>query len=135
MTAKRYKKPTAVEIRNSPGKGRGVFATEDIAKGAVIEKAPVVVIPKRDVDRALSTFLQYYAFQTDDGRGCVVGLGWVAIINDGGRRANCEFFVTRNALTIKATRRIRAGEEVLADYGWSKAEWARALEQKSAKSQ
>jgi SET domain-containing protein len=127
LASKRYKRPTAVEIRYSPGKGRGVFATRDIAAGDVIECAPALTIPKQDIDHALATFLKFYVFQTDDGRNYVVGLGWVSIINDGGRKANCEFFVTRDALAIKATRRIRSGQEVLSDYGWNKAEWARAL--------
>jgi SET domain-containing protein len=127
LAEKRYKRPESVEIRYSPGKGRGVFATCDIAKGDVIEAAPALTIPKQDIDHVLATFLQCYVFQTDDRRNYVVALGWVSIINDGGRKANCEFFVTRDTLVIKALRRIRAGQEVLANYGWTKAEWARAL--------
>jgi SET domain-containing protein len=127
LSGKRYKRPESVEIRASPGKGRGVFATRDIAKGDVIEAAPALTIPKEDIDHVLATFLQCYVFQTDDRRHYVVALGWVSIINDAGRRANCEFFVTRDMLVIKASRRIRSGQEVLTDYGWSKADWARAL--------
>ena len=127
LSAKRYKRPTGVEIRYSPGKGRGVFATRAIARGEVVETAPALTIPKSDVDHALATFLQYYVFQTDDGKHYVVGLGWVSIINHGGRKANCEFFVTRDTLSIVATRPIKAGSEVLSDYGWTKAEWAKAL--------
>ena len=37
-----------IELRNVPGKGRGVFATQNISKGDEIERVPVLVMPAQD---------------------------------------------------------------------------------------
>ena len=37
-----------VEIRTSPGRGRGVFTREPIAPGTLIEAAPVIILPAAD---------------------------------------------------------------------------------------
>jgi hypothetical protein len=101
---------------------RGVFATGRIRRGEVIEVAPVLVVPRHEVSTLLSSFLGQYFFETDRKGGCVLGLGWTSLLNHG-PEPNTVFFVTRKALTLKATRSIRSGEELTLCYGWSKAEW------------
>lgn len=118
-----YKMPQGIEIRQSPGKGRGVFATRAIKRGEVIEVAPAVVVPTRQDDELIKTFLEHYLFQSDDGTRYVVGLGYASLINHGDR-PNAEFFVDIDRITIKATRAIQKNAEVTVDYGWTAREWA-----------
>ena len=41
----KFKTPTKIEVRHSPGKGRGVFATKAIRAKEVIEVAPSLLVP------------------------------------------------------------------------------------------
>lgn len=119
-----YKMPIAFEVRASPGKGRGTFATRAIKRGETIETAPAVVVPKDDVQPMLHSFLEHYLFQTDDGKRYVMGLGYTAMINHSDK-PNAEFFVTMDRITIKTTRAIKRDEEIFVDYGWTEGEWER----------
>ena len=74
-----------LEIRNDPAKGRGVFATAPIAAGALIEAAPVIVVPAAQCALLDKTILHDYYFQWDDGpehegRGALA-LGLVSLCN------------------------------------------------------
>lgn len=126
MTKRHFKPTEKVAIRPSPQKGRGVFATRAIRRGEIIETAPVLLVPDDEGDDLLSSFLGHYMFQTDDGRHYAIGLGLTSLINHA-ERANAEFYVNRERITIKATRSIAAGDEVTINYGWSKADWRDAI--------
>src|SRR5439155_22300895 len=69
-----------VEIRSDAVKGRGVFACTPIAAGAVIEEAPVVVVPAEECALLDRTILHDYYFDWDSGSGAVA-LGLVALCN------------------------------------------------------
>jgi tRNA-specific adenosine deaminase 3 len=122
MRKPKFKIPTKVEVRYSPGKGRGVFATKPIRRGEAIEVAPSLMVPASDEARLAGSFLRHYLFQTDDGRHYVVAMGYVAIANHSDD-ANATFDITTEASTIRATKSIRVGQEVCVDYGWTEAEW------------
>ena len=68
------------------------------------------------------SFLNRFLFQTENRRSCVIGLGWVSMINHSDK-PNCNFFANNVMLTIKTTRKIKKGEELYIDYGWSKSDW------------
>ncbi len=121
-----FKVPTKVEVRYSPGKGRGVFATRMIRKGEVIEAAPSLLVPGKDAERIESSFLKHYIFQTDSGLDYVVATGYVAIANHADDN-NAEFHVSREVSKIKAVKTIRRGDEVTVDYGWSESEWPQGV--------
>jgi len=119
-----YTPATHVDIRPSPGKGRGVFATRKFRAGQVIESAPALLIPKNQVDAIAETFLGHYLFTTDNKKNLVLGLGISSVLNHD-EDANAEFFVTIDSITIKAKRMILAGAEVTIHYAWRAEEWAR----------
>ncbi|TJY42599.1 SET domain-containing protein [Cohnella pontilimi] len=52
-----------VKVEESPGKGRGVFAARDIEKGEIIERSPVIVIPKEQRGLIRKTVLRRYVFR------------------------------------------------------------------------
>lgn len=122
-----FKVPTKVEVRYSPGKGRGVFATRTIRRGEVIEAAPSLLVPSGDTKRIETSFLKHYIFQTDSGLDYVVATGYVAIANHA-EDNNAEFHVSREVSKIKAVRTIRRGDEVTVNYGWSENEWPEGVQ-------
>ena len=50
-------------IVSSPGRGRGVFTTEDLAAGTLVEVAPVIVMSKGDRAWLDKTLLHDYIFE------------------------------------------------------------------------
>jgi SET domain-containing protein len=111
-----------VEIRNSSGRGRGVFATEAIAPGTVIEAAPVIVLPAAECPALDQTVIYDYYFHWDgdpDGKGRgALGLGLVTLCNHSNQpRARVDRNHARHTLDLIATSPIAPGEEVTIDYG------------------
>jgi len=114
-----------LEIRADPQKGRGVFAREPIAAGALIEAAPVIVVPAGQCALIDKTVLHDYYFHWDgdpeaglesDGRGAVA-LGLVSLCNHSRRpRARVRRNYARETLDLVALMPIAAGEEVTIDY-------------------
>lgn len=68
--------PQHLEVRQVPGRGRGVFATKDLGAGTKLEDAPVLVITKEQWDegRMNDTILGEYGFCWANG-GMALGLG------------------------------------------------------------
>jgi SET domain-containing protein len=111
-----------LEIRASPGRGRGVFAREPIAPGTVIEAAPVIVLPATDCSILDRTIIYEYYFHWDgdpdgEGRGALA-LGLVTLCNHSSRpRARVQRNYARLTLDLVAIGPIEPGEEVTIDYG------------------
>ena len=110
-----------LEIRDDPLKGRGVFACAPIAAGAVIEMAPVIIVPAGQCALLDKTILHDYYFHWDgdpdgEGRGAVA-LGLVALCNHSRRpRARVRRNLAQCTLDLVALVPIAAGEEVTIDY-------------------
>lgn len=110
-----------LEIRSDPLKGRGVFACAPIAAGAVIESAPVIIVPAAECPLLDRTILHDYYFHWDgdpegEGRGAVA-LGLVALCNHSRRpRARVRRNYAQGTLDLVTLVAIAAGEEVTIDY-------------------
>jgi len=119
-----------VEIRWIPEiNGRGIFAREFIPAQTIIEKAPLVIFPKKLMEMAIWMLQadgmrshefkldQYTVDWSDQG---AVPLGWAAIYNHSDTN-NCEFhgFYEDELLGIIALRDIKAGEQCCVTYGSS----------------
>lgn len=110
-----------LEIRNDPIKGRGIFAREPIAAGALIEAAPVIIVPADQCPLLDRTILHDYYFHWDgdpdgEGRGAVA-LGLVALCNHSRRpNARVRRNLAQDTLDMVALSPIAAGEEVTIDY-------------------
>lgn len=111
-----------VEIRTSPGRGRGVFAREAIAPGTLIEAAPVIILPAAECPTLDRTIVHDYYFHWDGdpdgaGRGAL-GLGLVTLCNHSSRpSAWVDRNYARQTLDLITTAAINPGEEVTIDYG------------------
>jgi len=110
-----------IRIGDSPGKGRGVFATVSIAAGTLIEAAPVIIVPAAQCALLDKTILHDYYFRWDgdpDGEGSgAVALGLVALCNHSRRpRARVRRNFAQATLDLLALVPIAAGDEVTIDY-------------------
>jgi uncharacterized protein len=105
-----------VRVKSSPVHGRGVFATADIARGQVIEIAPIVVVPEEDWIHLERTTLGGYLYDTGDGRAAVAG-GSASFYNHA-CPANATYLADPEeaTVTIEAVRSIRKGDEICINY-------------------
>ena len=119
--AKPSKRP--FEVRHSKIHGRGVFATDDIAKGARLieytgETIPWSVADRRYADNGKNG---YHTFLFDiDGKKVIdaaVGGNDSRWINHG-CAPNCEAVGEGDRIFIEAIKNIKAGDELVYDYGF-----------------
>ena len=120
-SAKASKRP--FEVRNSKIHGRGVFATEKIAKGTRLieytgETIPWSVADRRYADNGKNG---YHTFLFDiDGKKVIdaaVGGNDSRWINHG-CAPNCEAVGEDDRIFIEAIKAIKTGEELVYDYGF-----------------
>lgn len=107
-----------MHVGPSPRGGRGVFTSEPIPKGALIEISPVIVLPGRDRPRIDGTKLHDYYFiwgEKDDK--CAIVLGYGSLYNHA-YQPNAEYTpdYEQRTLDFYALRDIGAGEEITVNY-------------------
>jgi uncharacterized protein len=98
--------------------GRGVFTSEPIAAGTVIEIAPVIVMSGTDRLHLDKTLLHDYIFEWGDNQErCCMALGSIPMYNHS-YASNCDYEMDFDAETITVTtmRAIAAGEELFINY-------------------
>ncbi len=108
-----------IEVRWTATKGRGIFATEFIPAGTVIERAPVLVMPAGEVlGTEDDTVLSHYLFEW--GKGTVaLALGYGSLYNHS-YSPNARYEDEGRQLKLYiALRDIQAGEEVTINYNGS----------------
>ena len=109
-----------IELRHDPLKGRGVFASRAIAAGALIEAAPVIIVPPTQRSALDRTILHdyYFLWGGHDGEACAaVALGFVSLCNHS-RRPSARVRPNRaeGTLDLSAITPIAAGTEITIDY-------------------
>lgn len=105
-------------IAHSEGKGRGVFTSQSIEKGEIIEICPVLVIPKTELPIIHKTVLHdYYFLWGDHLEECAIALGFGSIYNHK-LHPNANFILDIENLTIdiEAVIDISEGEEITLNY-------------------
>jgi len=107
-----------IEVRRVRGKGRGVFARVSIAKGTVIERVPVIVVPMGEIvtERRQSVVMDH-AFEWDR-KSIAIALGYGCLYNHS-YEPNAEVYVSGLTQEFVALRRIRPGEEITFNYNGS----------------
>lgn len=114
--------PTKVEVREAPGRGRGVFATTAIPKGELIEMSPALVSSRADQKYIIRSFLKDHFFCSPKGE-VLVSVGYGTLYNHADE-PNMQIKVGEEAIWFFALRDIKAGEELTHDYGWPDSKWA-----------
>ena len=99
-------------------KGRGVFALKSLVKGATVEISPYIEVPARHFNFVQKTYLERFVY--DLGRNkTAVGLGHLSMYNHD-KEPNATWFINRRrkVITIKITKPVKSGEEILLNYGY-----------------
>lgn len=108
------------EIRETPNKGRGVFAKRKYEKGELIERAPTITCDVSLIEELYRlndhrTILHDYVF-TYNGIAHV-GLGWSSIYNHSSdNNAHWKVFNETSSVEVRARKDILAGEEITIRY-------------------
>jgi SET domain-containing protein len=107
-------------LMNIDGKGRGVFCTEDLNEGDVIEICPVVVCPPKDTKCLDKTTLYHYYFMWgDDGKSAGLVLGYGAMYNHSyDPNAIYEAYYEDEIFKVIARRHIPANTEITINYNF-----------------
>jgi len=105
-------------VRQVPGKGRCVFAARDIAKGALVLADPIILVPGEESDHTDLTVVGRYVFQWNDEDDLAVVLGLGSLINHGlPENVALVSNYADQTMEFYATRDIKAGDELVYDYG------------------
>ena len=107
-------------IALADGKGRGVFASEFILEGQVIERVPVLVIRGELACQlvAESSIADHvYDWSDEDGEAVAIGLGHASLYNtDNDGDPSGAFECEDETIVITALRDILPGEEITIEY-------------------
>jgi len=107
-----------LSIAPSPKGGRGVFATQNIPAGTVLEISPVIVLTAAERKEVEKTKLFDYIFEWGKSRkqGCVA-LGYVSMYNHD-YSSNCDYEMDyeERLMTIKTVKDVKKGEELCVNY-------------------
>ena len=109
---------TCLYIKYTGNKGRGVFTTERLNAGIVVEDSPVIVMTNKDRELLDKTLLHDYIFEWGEKKeSCCMALGYISIYNHSDD-SNCEYFMDfeNETIQIKASKIISAGEELTINY-------------------
>src|SRR5262245_35319814 len=100
-------------IKQTGSMGRGVFTSEDIEEGTVIETSPVIVMSQDERKLLDQTLLHDYIFEWGPQKDhCCMALGYVAVYNHS-YKSNCEYEMDfeNKIIKIKTIQFVKAGEE------------------------
>jgi SET domain-containing protein len=98
--------------------GRGVFTSQDIDAGTIVEESPVIVMTGDERKLLDQTRLYNYIFEWGaKKKQCCMALGYIAVYNHS-YKSNCEYEMNfeKELITVKAVHFIRAGEELFINY-------------------
>jgi SET domain-containing protein len=98
--------------------GRGVYARRDIKKDEIIEKCPVIEVPKHDVSNLRESILVTYFFYFGKNKQrLVIALGFGSIYNHAYEpTARYEIRRTKKTLDFIALRDIKKDDEITINY-------------------
>lgn len=108
----------SISVKESPGKGRGVFAQRNFRKGEVIETCPFIVLPSEEIDSLELTKLYNYYFAVDpDSKDAAVALGYGSRYNHS-YNPNARYYkdFDNSLLKYVCIRDIQEDEEITINY-------------------
>lgn len=105
-------------IASSANRGRGVFTSENIAKGTTVEMSPVIVLNATDRLNVEKTLLHDYIFEWgEDHKSAAVALGYLSIYNHTSQPNCCyQMDFDEQTISIITIQDINAGEELFINY-------------------
>jgi SET domain-containing protein len=99
-------------------KGRCIYTALDIRKGDIIESAPVIVLPPKDLHLIHQSGLHdYYFLWGDDRKSCALALGYGSLYNHE-QHPNTDYIFDfgDNSIEFFAIEDIAANSEITINY-------------------
>lgn len=105
-----------IEVRRSPGRGRGVFARKFISAGTILERVPVIVFPATEIEASEGhTAMYHYCFEWGK-KTVALALGYGSIYNHS-YSPNARYDdVAQQIKEYSAIEDIQPGEEITINY-------------------
>lgn len=107
-----------LQVRESPNRGRGVFALKKIKANTIIEISPVLVFSKKEAAIAEKTLLYNYFFEWGNNtKQRALGLGYISIYNHS-HTNNCSYEMDyeEGTIAVYTIKDIHANEELFINY-------------------
>ena len=106
------------EIRQTPQKGRGLFAIADISPGEIIETCQLILTKMDEIQGVLEAYIFQYKKNV-----AAVALGNGSLYNHSDR-PNAEFYFNykKKVLIFRALKKISANTEITVNYGYTASE-------------
>lgn len=105
-------------IADAGKKGRGVYTTENIESGTIVEVAPVLVLSKKERETIEQTKLYHYIFEWGKSlKKAGLAFGYMSMYNHS-YNANCEYEMDYedNTMTVRTVRAVKKGDELYINY-------------------
>ena len=109
-----------ITVKDSPGKGRGVFAQRNFKEGEVIETCPVIVLPAEEIDALeLTQLYSYYFAWGPESKDAAIALGYGSLYNHS-YTPNARYYKDFDNSLIKyvCITDIQKDEEIIISYNW-----------------
>jgi SET domain-containing protein len=106
------------EIKQTPKKGRGIFATAEISPGEIIETCQLILMDLNEVRGVLEGYIFQYKKNV-----AAVALGNGSLYNHSDK-PNAEFYFNfqKKVLIFRALKKIAANSEITVNYGYTASE-------------
>jgi len=107
-----------ISVKESPGKGRGIFAQQNFKKGEVIETCPVIVLPAEEIDSLeLTELYNYYFAWGPDSKDAAIALGYGSLYNHS-YTPNARYYkdFENSLLKYVCIKEIQEDEEITINY-------------------
>jgi uncharacterized protein len=108
----------SISVKDSPGKGRGVFSQQNFKRGEVIETCPVIVLPPEEIDSLeLTQLYNYYFAWGPDSKDAAIALGYGSLYNHS-YSPNARYYkdFENSLLRYICIRDIQKDEEITINY-------------------
>jgi uncharacterized protein len=110
----------SIYVKETPGKGRGVFAQKKFEIGEVIETCPVIVLPSEEVEIVDRTQLYNYNFIWGaDSKEAAIALGYGSLYNHSYTpNAKYQKDYDNKLINYICIREIQLNEEITINYNF-----------------
>ncbi len=107
-----------IVVRNTPNKGRGVFAGRNFAERELIERTPVLIVPAEEWSYIRNTILDNYCFRFGPNQEhAALAMGYGSLYNHSYTpNAVYEVIDGETVIQFTALRDIQVGEEITVNY-------------------
>ena len=104
-------------VKNTPKKGRGVFALKDFKEGEIVESCPVINITPKERKALEKTIFNYYIYPWRSTRSGSLALGYGSIYNHSfSPNTDWKQNFKTNSMVYRAIKQIKKGEEITVNY-------------------